>query len=126
MHILMVVFRTSLKDRVHDLLHRCDIKAFTEVNETVGYGQTARPKDWPSIRDQFRHLDCLGFGGCGACTQGGQAVVWRGGQTSRMAEARTSCVLVGPPNKRCSPLPDLNPCRRLSSIVSPGFFPKLL
>ena len=40
MHMLMVVFRTSLKDRVHDLLHRCDIKAFTEVNETVGYGRT--------------------------------------------------------------------------------------
>jgi hypothetical protein len=40
MHMLMVVFRTSLKERVHDLLHRCDIKAFTEVNETVGYGQT--------------------------------------------------------------------------------------
>jgi hypothetical protein len=40
MHMLMVVFRASLKERVHELLHRCDIKAFTEVNETVGYGQT--------------------------------------------------------------------------------------
>lgn len=40
MQMLMVVFRTSLKERVHELLHRCDVKAFTEVNETVGYGQT--------------------------------------------------------------------------------------
>ena len=40
MHMLMVVFRESLKERVHELLEQCDIKAFTEVNETVGYGQT--------------------------------------------------------------------------------------
>jgi nitrogen regulatory protein PII len=40
MHMLMVVFRTSLKQRVHDLLNRCGISAFTEVNEAVGYGQT--------------------------------------------------------------------------------------
>jgi hypothetical protein len=40
MQMLMIVFRSSLKERVHELLHRCDVKAFTEVNETVGYGQT--------------------------------------------------------------------------------------
>jgi len=40
MHMLMVVFRESLKERVHELLEQCDIKAFTEVNETDGYGQT--------------------------------------------------------------------------------------
>ncbi|HEU4500854.1 MAG TPA: hypothetical protein VFR82_04320 [Nitrospira sp.] len=40
MHMLMVVFRASLKERVHELLDRCHVKAFTEVNETVGYGQT--------------------------------------------------------------------------------------
>ncbi|HLZ32559.1 MAG TPA: hypothetical protein VKP13_00985 [Nitrospira sp.] len=40
MQMLMVVFRSSLKERVHELLHQCDVKAFTEVNETVGYGQT--------------------------------------------------------------------------------------
>ena len=40
MHMLMVGCRSSLKQRVHELLHRCDVKAFTEVNETVGYGQT--------------------------------------------------------------------------------------
>src|ERR671911_1797389 len=40
MKMLMLVFRSSLKERVHELLHQCDIHAFTEVNETVGYGQT--------------------------------------------------------------------------------------
>jgi hypothetical protein len=40
MHMLMVVFRSSLKERVHELLHQCDVRAFTEVNETVGYGET--------------------------------------------------------------------------------------
>ena len=40
MKMLMVVFRTSLRERVHNLLHQCDVRAFTEVNETVGYGQT--------------------------------------------------------------------------------------
>ena len=40
MQMLMLVFRTSLKERVHKLLHECEIKAFTEMNETVGYGQT--------------------------------------------------------------------------------------
>ena len=40
MPMLMLVFRSSLRDRVHELLHRCEVRAFTEVNETVGYGQT--------------------------------------------------------------------------------------
>jgi len=40
MQMLMLVFRSSLKERVHELLHRCAVHAFTEVNETVGYGQT--------------------------------------------------------------------------------------
>lgn len=44
MQMLMLVFRTSLKDRVYRLLHQCDVKAFTEVNETVGYGQTGPAK----------------------------------------------------------------------------------
>jgi nitrogen regulatory protein PII len=44
MQMLMIVFRTSLKDRVYRLLHQCDVKAFTEVNETVGYGQTGPAK----------------------------------------------------------------------------------
>jgi hypothetical protein len=38
--MVMLVFRSSLKERVHEVLHQCDIHAFTEVNETVGYGQT--------------------------------------------------------------------------------------
>lgn len=36
MQMLMIVFRASLKERAHELLHQCDVKAFTEVNETVG------------------------------------------------------------------------------------------
>jgi hypothetical protein len=40
MQMAMLVFRSSLKDRVHALLHQSGIHAFTEVNETVGYGQT--------------------------------------------------------------------------------------
>ena len=40
MRMVMLVFRSSLKERVHEVLHQCDIHAFTEVNETVGYGQT--------------------------------------------------------------------------------------
>lgn len=40
MQMVMLVFRSSLKEQVHALLHRCGVKAFTEVNETVGYGQT--------------------------------------------------------------------------------------
>ncbi len=38
MQMMMLVFRSSLKEQVHALLHRCDVKAFTEVNESVGYG----------------------------------------------------------------------------------------
>lgn len=49
MHMLMVVFRSSLKERVHELLQRCDVRAFTEVNETVGYGQTGPAKGWRFI-----------------------------------------------------------------------------
>ncbi len=40
MQMVMLVFRSSLKERVHELLHQCEVHAFTEVNETVGYGQT--------------------------------------------------------------------------------------
>lgn len=40
MHMVMLVFRSSLKERVHTLLHKCEVHAFTEVNETVGYGET--------------------------------------------------------------------------------------
>jgi nitrogen regulatory protein PII len=40
MQMLMIAFCSFLKERVHELLHQCGGKAFTEVNETVGYGQT--------------------------------------------------------------------------------------
>jgi hypothetical protein len=35
MHMLMVVFRSSLKERVHELLHRCDVKALTRRSATA-------------------------------------------------------------------------------------------
>ncbi len=40
MQMVMLVFRSSLKERVHDLLHRCGVRAFTEMNDAVGYGET--------------------------------------------------------------------------------------
>jgi nitrogen regulatory protein PII len=40
MQMVMLIFRSSLKERVHELLHQCEVHAFTEMNETVGYGQT--------------------------------------------------------------------------------------
>ena len=40
MNMLMLVFRSSLKERVHTLLEQCDVRAYTEVPETVGAGQT--------------------------------------------------------------------------------------
>jgi YaeQ protein/HNH endonuclease len=40
MDMLMIVFRTSLKERVHELLRECEVKAYTEFPETVGTGQS--------------------------------------------------------------------------------------
>jgi hypothetical protein len=40
MDMLMIVFRTSLKERVHDLLRACGVMAYTEFPETVGTGQS--------------------------------------------------------------------------------------
>lgn len=40
MQMIMLVFRSSLTERVHELLHQCEVHAFTEVNETTGFGQT--------------------------------------------------------------------------------------
>jgi len=40
MHMLMIVFRTSLKERVHELLRTCGVMAYTEFPETVGTGQS--------------------------------------------------------------------------------------
>ncbi len=38
--MLMLVFRSSLKERVHVLLEQCDVRAYTELPETTGAGQT--------------------------------------------------------------------------------------
>lgn len=40
MNMLMIVFRSSLKERVHELLRTCEVLAYTEIPETVGTGQT--------------------------------------------------------------------------------------
>jgi hypothetical protein len=40
MNMLMLVLRSSLKERVHALLEQCDVRAYTEVPETTGAGQT--------------------------------------------------------------------------------------
>ncbi len=39
MNMVMLVFRSSLKERVHALLEQCDVRAYTEVPETIGAGQ---------------------------------------------------------------------------------------
>jgi hypothetical protein len=40
MDMLMIVFRTSLKERVHEVLRVCEVKAYTEFPDTVGMGQS--------------------------------------------------------------------------------------
>ena len=40
MEMLMLVFRSSLKERVHELLRFSGVKAYTEIPETVGMGQS--------------------------------------------------------------------------------------
>jgi len=40
MDMLMIVFRTALRERVHELLRTSGISAYTEFPETVGTGQS--------------------------------------------------------------------------------------
>jgi hypothetical protein len=40
MDMLMIVFRTSLKERVHEILRVCEVKAYTEFPKTAGMGQS--------------------------------------------------------------------------------------
>lgn len=40
MQMVMLAFRSSLNERVQRLLHECEVSAFTEVNDAVGYGET--------------------------------------------------------------------------------------
>lgn len=40
MDMLMIVFRTSLKERVHELLRMCGVMAYTEFPQTVGTGKS--------------------------------------------------------------------------------------
>ena len=38
--MLMLLFRSSLKERIHELLAQCGVPAYTEVPETIGRGET--------------------------------------------------------------------------------------
>lgn len=40
MDMLMIVFRTSLKEHVHEILETCGVTAYTEFPETTGTGQS--------------------------------------------------------------------------------------
>ena len=40
MDMLMIAFRTALKERVHELLQKCEVTAYTEFPETIGKGQS--------------------------------------------------------------------------------------
>lgn len=40
MDMLMIVFRTSLKERVHGILQACEVTAYTEFPETTGTGES--------------------------------------------------------------------------------------
>ena len=52
MKMLMIVFRSSLKDRIEELLRTCDVNAYTEIPETVGLGETGLAEGssiWPGV-----------------------------------------------------------------------------
>jgi hypothetical protein len=40
MNMLMLVFRSSLKERIHELLAQCGLPAYTEAPEPSGTGET--------------------------------------------------------------------------------------
>ncbi len=40
MDMLMIAFRTSLRERVHEILRTCEVTAYTEIPQTIGSGQS--------------------------------------------------------------------------------------
>lgn len=40
MDMLMIVFRSALKERVHELLQVSGVSAYTEIPETIGMGES--------------------------------------------------------------------------------------
>ena len=40
MDMLMIVFRTSLNERVHEILRLCEVMAYTEFPQVTGTGQS--------------------------------------------------------------------------------------
>ncbi len=55
MQMLMLAFRSSLKERVHVLLEQCDVRAYTELPETIGAGQTG-PAEGVSFYPGVNHV----------------------------------------------------------------------
>ena len=52
MKMLMIVFRSSLRGRVEELLQNCDVQAYTEIQETVGSGESGPAEGssiWPGV-----------------------------------------------------------------------------
>lgn len=48
----MIVFRSSLKERVDELLREAEVYAFTEIPETVGLGESGPAEGssiWPAV-----------------------------------------------------------------------------
>ena len=40
MDMLMIAFRTSLRERVHEILRTCGVTAYTEIPQTIGTGES--------------------------------------------------------------------------------------
>lgn len=52
MKMLMIVFRSSLKERVEKLLETCEVYAYTEIKETGGLGESGPAEGssiWPGV-----------------------------------------------------------------------------
>lgn len=85
MKMLMIVFRSSLKDRVEELLQNCDVHAYTEIPETVGLGETGPAEGssiWPGVNSVIMvalmddHADRVGKEVKAFVEQGAQNKSW--------------------------------------------------
>ncbi len=77
MQMLMIVFRSSLKERVHELLQKCDVRAFSEVNETTGYGQTG-PAEGLAFHPGTNSVILVALDGDHAARVSGAVKAWYG------------------------------------------------
>jgi hypothetical protein len=60
MDMLMIVFRTSLKERVHELLQTCEVMAYTEIPEAVETGHSG-PAEGVSFYPGMNRVILLSF-----------------------------------------------------------------